>query len=668
MFKNIPITTKVFSGFAVVLLLLVVTGLTGSFSLNNGSDQFKHYRSIARQANQAGRVQANLLETRLAVKNFIINGSAEAIETVQQRAKKTLLMAEELEQLAETTAMKNVVARAHEQLNSYIKAFDDVTNLQAKRNELVLGKLDKIGPQIERHLTAVMKSAYEDDDATTAYFAGDAQRSLLLMRLYSGKYLLSNNKSDFERAVKESDDIKKKVQTLLGSTENPERKKFAENAAQLHKDYADTFIQVRNTISERNNVISGTLDTIGPKIAAEMEALKLKVKNEQDKIGPKTTAELDLSVSIMIGIVGASLVLGISAAWFIGMGISKPIKSITTSMKRLADGDKAASIPNQDRKDEVGLMAAAVQVFRENMIKADELADREAEEAKVRSERSMVIESLTNDFDSRVSELLGAVAGASTEMESTAESMSNIAQDTNSRAETVAVAAEDASANVQTVASATEELSSSIQEISRQVTQSATVASKAVTQADATDKQVQGLAVAAQKIGDVVKLISDIAEQTNLLALNATIEAARAGEAGKGFAVVASEVKELASQTGKATEEIGIQIASVQAETDGAVTEIQNIGKTISEINDITSGIASAVEEQAAATQEIALNVEQVASRTEQVTDNIREVTKTASETGAAASQVTSTASELSDKSDMLKVQVETFLAKVKAA
>ncbi len=668
MLKNIPVTAKVFGGFAIVLLLLVLTGVTGAINLNDGSDQFKLYRSIALQSNQAGRVQANLLEARLAVKNFIINGSPETVKSVQSRSASTLALTKELDELVASPSRKEVVTTASREIQAYINAFDKVTALQDRRNEFVVGTLDAFGPQIERNLTAVMKSAYKDNDATAAYLAGNVQRNLLLMRLYVGKFLISNAEADYKRATKEANEFAVNYDALIASLENPERRKLSEEAKALYLQYVEAFHGVHDTIAERNAIIAGTLDAIGPKIAGEMEELKLSIKAEQDTIGPETTAALDNAVLVTVGIVLLSAVLGSLAAWFIGTGISRPIKSITSSMKTLADGNTSAEVPNQNRKDEVGLMAAAVQVFKENMIKAKQLSEREAEEVAAREARSKRVAELTQKFDTNVSELLGAVAGASTEMESTANSMSNIASDTNDRAAAVADAAENASANVQAVASATEELSSSIQEISRQVAQSAEIANRAVDQATSTDRQVQGLAVAAQKIGDVVKLISDIAEQTNLLALNATIEAARAGEAGKGFAVVAAEVKELASQTGKATEEIGQQIASIQAETEGAVSEIQSIGKTIAEINEIASSIASAVEEQSAATSEIAISVEHAAAGTGDVTSNILEVTRGASETGSAATQVTATAAELSSKSELLKAQVEQFLVDVRAA
>jgi methyl-accepting chemotaxis protein len=377
------------------------------------------------------------------------------------------------------------------------------------------------------------------------------------------------------------------------------------------------------------------------------------------------------SQSATMWMVILGIVVGVAATFVMilaARGIAKPIVNITNSMKQLAGHDTSAEIPYQERTDEVGDMAVAVQVFKDNMIKTDELTLGAAEETRRREERAQRIAALTQSFDENASELLAATSSASKEMETTANAVSGIADDTNQRATSVASAAEQAAANVQTVASATEELTSSIAEISRQVTQSSQIAGGAVSQAEQTDRQIQGLATASQKIGDVVNLISAIAEQTNLLALNATIEAARAGDAGKGFAVVATEVKELASQTTKATEEISQQIGSVQLETDEAVRAIQEIGKTIGEMNSIASSIASAVEQQSSATGEIARNVEQAARGTQEVTENILIVSQSASETGTAATQVTSTAGELSSKSEQLRLQVEQFLADVRAA
>ncbi len=273
---------------------------------------------------------------------------------------------------------------------------------------------------------------------------------------------------------------------------------------------------------------------------------------------------------------------------------------------------------------------------------------------------------VTQAFEANVKTVIGTVAAAATELQSTAESMEGIANATSQRSTAVAAASEEASTNVQTVASAAEELSSSIAEISRQVTQSSKIASNAVQTTQEANERIQGLAAASQKIGQVVQIITDIAEQTNLLALNATIEAARAGDAGKGFAVVAAEVKNLANQTAKATEEIGSQIGSIQGATQQAVTSIAEIGKVIGEINEISSTIAAAVEEQGAATKEIARNVEQASAGTSEVASNVTEVTKAANETGQAAAQVLEAATELSKQSEGLGHTIDNFLVELK--
>jgi methyl-accepting chemotaxis protein len=370
----------------------------------------------------------------------------------------------------------------------------------------------------------------------------------------------------------------------------------------------------------------------------------------------------------ILGVLAVAIAFSIFVATILVTGVSRPITAMVEAMKKLASGDTNTAIPAQGRKDEVGAMASAVQVFKDNMITAVRLEAEQKAEQDRKEQRQHAVDSYILDFDKSVGGVLEMVASASTELESTAKSMSVTAETAQQQSTAVAAASEQASTNVQTVASAAEELSSSIAEISRQVAESTRITSQAVQETEKTDAQIQGLADAAQRIGDVVKLINDIAGQTNLLALNATIEAARAGEAGKGFAVVASEVKSLANQTAKATEEISAKIAEMQSATSLSVQAVQGIGQTISRINEIATTIASAVEEQGAATQEIARNVQQASAGTAEVSTNIVGVTKAANDTGAASTQVLGAAGELSKQSESLRGQVDTFLSKIRAA
>src|SRR6201996_770750 len=309
----------------------------------------------------------------------------------------------------------------------------------------------------------------------------------------------------------------------------------------------------------------------------------------------------------------AGAIFSILAALLIARAISKPTVRLTRTMAVLAAGDIAVEIPDQERRDEIGAMAKAVEVFKENMVKARQLADEQVSENEAKMHRAREVEGLAKAFETTVGRLTGALSSAAREMETTAGSMSETAERTDQQSGLVATAAEETSVNVETVAAATEELFASIQEIGRQAAQSANITSKAVDDTKRTDASVQALAAGTRKIGEVVTLIEAIASQTNLLALNATIEAARAGEHGKGFAVVASEVKALANQTAKATEEISSQVQSIQSATGDAVNAIQAIGGTIAEIDEISKEIATAVEQQGLATGEISGNVQQAA-------------------------------------------------------
>jgi methyl-accepting chemotaxis protein len=405
-------------------------------------------------------------------------------------------------------------------------------------------------------------------------------------------------------------------------------------------------------------------------LAAEAELKKLMTTNMKgsDKAFAEANALSDITIKMtMAGLLLATL-LGAALAFLIIRGISKGIASVTGPMGALAEGDLSIQIPYRGQKTELGSIAEAVQVFKDALIAKKEADEAAAVEADAKMRRAHMLDDLTKRFESNVSALTQGLASAATEMEATAQTMTETAQQTTNQSVSVASAAEQTSANVQTVAVATEELSSSIREIAEQVAKSSSIAGRAAAEAKQTDATVQALAAGAQKIGEVVALINNIAGQTNLLALNATIEAARAGEAGRGFAVVASEVKELASQTAKATEEIASQINAIQEETRNAVGAIQTIGSTIDEMNAIAAGVAAAMEEQGAATGEIARNVQQAAQGTQVVTGSILDVKRGAGETGSAAAQVLTAAQELARHSEDLGREVDTFLSGVKAA
>jgi methyl-accepting chemotaxis protein len=365
----------------------------------------------------------------------------------------------------------------------------------------------------------------------------------------------------------------------------------------------------------------------------------------------------------------AILVAAALLALLLGRGMSRPLTAITAVMNRLSSGDTDVAIPGGERKDELGTMAGAVDVFRRNMIEARSL--REAQEAakqQAELEKKALQRQMADRFEADVKSVVGAVARATKDMQRVAAEITASVNGTSAQAAAAAAASEEASASVNTVAAATEELASSVAEIGRQVTHSSDVADAAVAKAGQTTAMVGNLAAASEKIGDVLRLIGAIASQTNLLALNATIEAARAGEAGRGFAVVASEVKALASQTAKATEEIAGQVTAIQSSTGNCAAAIGGISDTIRQISGIATTIAAAVEEQGSATREIARSVQQVAAGTSEVAVNVAGASQAAEQSRALADTVLVASSELSQHASTLFESVDTFLAGLRDA
>ncbi len=719
--SSLKIMPKILIGMAIPLALLVVISLVSITSIGNITSANKKVEGAHQGLEEMTSVINSAVDMQSSMRGYLLAGRDSFLAPYQEGEKKTYAQIASLkERVGDNPEQQAFLDQADATLREWqeqitgpsialrrqigdAQTMNDMARLVAENKGKVY--FEKIQNLIESLITQVVEKRDKRQskiDAVLMFTKLDAKSvGNLLREVNDTNGVIIKGNAVFKAAV----DMETGMRGYLLAGQEEFLKPYTDGSKELFKISADLkqavsgnkkhvalLTELDATVKEwQNNVVEPMIELrrqIGSaKTMDDMADLVAEAKGEEffakfrslmtsfeagelaqmEQLKADTTTTVTTTNTVILAGSVIAILFGGVIGIMVGRGVSLPINQMTDVMGRLAGGEKDVDIPSRDRKDEVGQMAEAVQVFKENIQKADEMAREQEQVQQLREERTNKISELTKDFDSGVSALLHSVGSAVLEMEETATSMSDIAQKTKDRATVVSGAAQEASVNVQSVASATEELSYSIKEISQQVNQSSDIAAKAVDEAGKTDQQIQGLARTADQIGDVVSLISDIAEQTNLLALNATIEAARAGDAGKGFAVVANEVKNLASQTAKATEQISTQISAVQTDTKDAVVAIQSIASTIDQMNQIAAAIASAVEEQGAATSEISRNIELAANGAGEVTNNIETVSHAANDAGAASEQVSVATKELNLKADGLRNEVESFLVGIRA-
>jgi methyl-accepting chemotaxis protein len=687
--SGLRIGTRIYAGFGVTLVLLAALGALGVVNLDGMQTSLSSYGQTSDLAMHVTALDSGFVEVRRNAFHFAITGSEQAKKSVRDGIAQLRDGIAKIGRLSQDTG--RALTATGRAVDEYAVSFDRLV-ADIDTREKADAMLAKTGVAVAGEITSVVKLTSDSGEYEAAVAAGRVEQKLLVARIFAARFTARPEEALAQGFRDNYKDFLAALEQLTGTLKNGAHRAPAEKAASMSGAYAQAFEDYARMAMAIDASVNKTLAQQGRTIQRTMQEIVAAQRDSLDGLGRRMAVDMtDTRVTVITIAIGA-LMFGLLIAFLIARGIVKPVSGLTGGMKELADGNFDVVLPGLDRKDEVGDMARAVEAFKVKAadharLEAEEhqaeearraaerrgIAEREAAEkaeaeARLATERKAAIHKLADAFESAVGGIVETVSQASNELEAAAGTLTTTAETTQHLSNSVAVASEQASANVQSVASSTEELAGSVDEISRQVAQSTMIANQAVKQAQATDARINALSHAATRIGDVVKLITAIAEQTNLLALNATIEAARAGEAGRGFAVVANEVKALAAQTAKATDEIAGHIAGMQNETTAAVTAIKEIGGTISHISEITATIAAAVEEQDAATSEIARNVSEAAKGTTQVAGTIGHVNQGAAETGTASSQVLASARQLAGESNRLKLEVDKFLATVRAA